>query len=246
MDFMRETAHRPYPMPDRPWVMRQTWSELLFAHWPIPADLMRQALPPALTPDLFEGQAWLGVVPFSMRRVYPRHTFPVPWLSDFLELNVRTYVTLDGRPGVFFFSLDAANPLAVTIARGWYRLPYFNAQMTAQTEAGWRRYHSVRTHAGAPAADFQARYRPAGPAYTAVPGALDHWLTERYCLYTVADGDVYRGEIHHGPWPLHSAEAEIAVNTMAAPAGLTLPPQAPLLHYVPSIEMVAWPIERVR
>jgi hypothetical protein len=226
--------------------MRQTWYDLLFAHWPIPAGAMRRALPPQLEPDLFEGQAWLGVVPFGMSGVYPRFTFPVPWLSYFLELNVRTYVTVGGRPGVYFFSLDAANPLAVAVARRWYRLPYFEARMKMKTGPdGWRHYESRRTHRGAPLADFRARYRPAGEAYASVRGALDNWLTERYCLYTVVEGVVYRGEIHHAPWPLQLADAEIELNTMAAPTGLELLHLPPLLHFARSLEIVAWPITPV-
>ncbi|MDW8327447.1 MAG: DUF2071 domain-containing protein [Anaerolineales bacterium] len=245
-DFLSQLSHRPYPLPTTPWVMRQTWYNLLFAHWPVPAGAMRRVLPPQLEPDLFEGQAWLGVVPFGMSRVHLRFTFPLPWLSYFLELNVRTYVKVRGRPGVYFFSLDAANPLAVALARRWYRLPYFNARMRMKTTAdGWIHYESRRMHRGAPPADFRARYRPAGEAYTSVRGALDHWLTERYCLYTVSDGVVYRGEIHHAPWPLQLADAEIELNTMAAPTGLELPHTAPLLHFARSIDMVAWPIQPV-
>lgn len=242
-DFLSQISHRPYPPPQTPWVMRQTWYNLLFAHWPVPPGVMRRILPPQLEPDLFEGQAWLGVVPFGMSRVHLRFTFPVPWLSYFLELNVRTYVTVRGRPGVYFFSLDAANPVAVALARRWYKLPYFNARMKMRSGPdGWIHYESQRTHGGAPAADFHARYRPVGEAYSSIRGALDHWLTERYCLYTVSDGVVYRGEIHHAPWPLQLADAEIELNTMAAPAGLDLPSLPPLLHFARSLEIVAWPI----
>ncbi|MGQ0600803.1 MAG: YqjF family protein, partial [Anaerolineales bacterium] len=222
-------------------------------------EAMRRALPPQLQPDTFDGQAWIGVVPFGMSRVYPRYTFPVPWLSYFLELNTRTYVSLDGKPGVYFFSLDAANPLAVTIARAWYQLPYFNARMvmtenarpstslrSAQgAESAWIDYHSTRTHRGAPTAEFKGRYRPVGEVYTSQCGSLENWLTERYCLYTVMNGNVYRGEIHHAQWPLQRAEAEIETNTMAVPTGLTLPNTPPLLHFAREIEMVAWGIRPV-
>jgi uncharacterized protein YqjF (DUF2071 family) len=230
-------------MPRGSWVMWQTWYNLLFAHWPIAPEAMQRALPPELEPHLFEGQAWIGVVPFGMSRVYPRYTLPVPWLSDFLELNVRTYVARDGEPGVFFFSLDAANPLAVALARGWYRLPYFNARMSLREAGDWIEYRSTRTHSGAPPAEFAGRYRPTGPVYQSQPGSLDYWLTERYCLYTVSQGRLYRGEIHHGPWPLQPAEAEIGTNTMVAPTSLRLPDAPPLLHFARSIEIVAWQIQ---
>jgi uncharacterized protein YqjF (DUF2071 family) len=242
-DLLSQTAHRPYPLPAGPWVMQQTWYNLLFAHWPVPADAVRAVVPPQLTVDDFDGQAWLGVVPFGMSRVFPRYTFPLPWLSYFLELNVRTYVRLGERPGVYFFSLDAANSLAVAVARAWYRLPYFHAQMRMrESEDGWIEYASERTHRGAPPAGFRGRYRPSGAVYQSTPGSLEAFLTERYCLYTVSDGRVYRGEIHHGPWPLQPAEAEINLNTMARPHNVVLPDTRPLLHFARRIETVEWAI----
>ncbi len=246
LSFLAETAHRPYPLPAGPWVMRQTWEHLLFAHWPVPAGTLRALVPPQLDLDTHAGRAWLGVVPFGMRGVYPRHTRPVPGLSTFLELNVRTYVTVGGRRGVYFFSLDAANPVAGAIARAWYKLPYFNARMTAQPLAGdaWA-YTSARTHRGAPPAVFRGRYRPAGPVFQAAPGSLEWFLTERYCLYTVAGGAVYRGEIHHAPWPLQAAEAELEVNTLAAAAGVPVAARPALLHFARQLETVEWPITRV-
>lgn len=241
--FLQQTAHRPYPLPAGAWVMRQTWYNLLFAHWPVPAETMRRAVPKALEPDTFEGQAWIAVVPFGMRGVYPRYTFPVPGLSAFLELNVRTYVTMEGRPGVYFFSLDAANPLAVEIARRWYHLPYFTAQMKMEADAqGWLHYHSTRTHARAPRAEFKGRYRPRSEVFYSQRGSLEYFLTERYCLYTLVKGGVQRGEIHHAPWPLQLAEAEIEINTMTLPHGIALPAVPPLLHFVRSIDTVEWPI----
>ena len=188
-DRIRTFDHRPWPIPTTPWVMAQSWRDLLFAHWPIAPDAMRALLPPSLDLDTFEGNAWLGVVPFGMRGVRPRWVPPVPWLSNFLELNVRTYVRVRDRgqvkPGVYFFSLDAANSLAVMIARRTFRLPYYHAAMTLRVEGEWREYASHRTHRAAPGADFVGRYRPVGPVYRAQAGTLDHWLTERYSLYTV-------------------------------------------------------------
>ena len=245
--FLSQTSHRPYPLPSGPWMMQQTWYNLLFAHWPVPVDVLRQRIPASLEIDTFEGQAWIGVVPFGMSRVYPRYTFPAPWLSYFLELNVRTYVRVGDKPGVWFFSLDAANPMAVALARAWYHLPYFNARMRMRETADGRiEYHSTRTHPGASSAEFKGRYRPVGEVYESKQGTLENWLTERYCLYTVgAGGEVYRGEIHHIPWPLQKAEAEIEANTMAAPHGIELPNTQPLLHFARKIETVEWAIGRV-
>jgi len=243
-NLLTQTAHRPWPLPTGPWVMTQTWYDLLFAHWPVPADALRRVVPPQLELDTYAGQAWLGVVPFGMTQVYPRYTFPVPGLSHFLELNVRTYVRVGDRPGVYFFSLDAANPVAVAVARAWYRLPYYHARMTKTTDGDWLNYHSYRTHRGAPPAEWQARYRPVGGVYLAQPGTLEHWLTERYCLYTLGPGGaVLRGEIHHAAWPLQLAEAEVTANSMGAAAGLTLPDTPPpLVHFARRIETLEWPI----
>lgn len=248
--LLEQVAHRPYPLPSEPWVMTQVWYDLLFAHWPVPLTALRPVIPPALDVDTYDGQAWLGVVPFGMDRVYPRRAFPVPWLSRFLELNVRTYVKVGDRPGVYFFSLDAANPVAVELARRWYQLPYYHAQMSLRHGRQERRvYHSFRTHAGAAPAEFKGTYRPVGDVFQPLPGSLEAWLTERYCLYTVnRQGQVFRGEIHHAPWPLQPAEAEIEVNTMALPHGLRLPDQGrrpALLHFAKRLETVEWPIAKL-
>ena len=143
------TAHRPWPMPDEPWLMTQSWHDLLFAHWRVDADQLRRRVPAALPLDLFDGSAWVGIVPFHMTNVTPRGVPPLPFLSAFPELNVRTYVTRDDKPGVFFFSLDAANALAVTTARSILGLPYFQAEMTVHA-GDWVTYRSHRLQPNAP------------------------------------------------------------------------------------------------
>jgi uncharacterized protein len=245
---IRDTAHRPYPPPMSPWVMAQTWNQLLFMHWPIPVADLRPLVPAALELDTFDGQAWIGVVPFYMSYVHPRFLPSLPWLSFFPELNVRTYVKFNDKPGIYFFSLDAGNPIAVFLARRFFFLPYFNADMSIQKENGWIHYRSHRTHSGAPSAELEIRYRPTGTPIDHPNGTLDYWLTERYCLYTVVkETKVYRGEIHHGPWPLVSADAEIKTNTMvsAVSSTLRLPDSAPLLHYSEHQHMLCWMIARV-
>ena len=252
-DVLRTCEHRSYPLPRGPWVMRQTWHNLLFAHWQIAPAALRALVPQALALDTFDGQAWLGIVPFVMRDVRPRGLPSVPWLSHFAELNVRTYVTLrDGgveKPGVYFFSLDAANPVAVALARRFFMLPYFEAKMKSwETRSGQIEYRSRRTHKGAACAGFSARYRPSGRVYLSRPGALDHWLTERYALYTVdGQGRPYIGEIHHVQWPLQPAEAELCAASLAGgSAALRLPETPPLLHFARRIDMAAWALRRVR
>jgi uncharacterized protein YqjF (DUF2071 family) len=235
--------HRPWPLPRGPWVMVQRWHELLFAHWSLPAAELRRLVPSSLPLDLYRGQAWIGVVPFRMSNVTARGLPPVPWLSAFPELNLRTYVTLDGRPGVFFFSLDAGNPVAAASARTLH-LPYYYARMSLRREGDWIEYATRRLPPGPRPAELRARYRPIGPVYNAMPGSLAYFLAERYCLYAVDRRQrITRVEIHHPPWPLQDAEAEVELNTMTAPLGLRLPDTGPLLHYAARQDMVAWPPE---
>lgn len=180
-------------------------------------------------------------MPFRMAGVRLRLTPALPWLSAFPELNVRTYVVADGKPGVWFFSLDAANPVAVAVARAWFHLPYFRARMSCDERDGWMEYKSVRTHRGARGAELHGRYRPVGGQFSARPRSLEHFLTERYCLYTAeAKGRVIRGEIHHSPWPLQPAEAEFTKNTMTEAAGFSLPHEKPLLHFAKRLDVLVW------
>jgi len=241
-----EVAHRPWPIPGGRWIMTQSWHDLLFAHWPIDADALRRRIPAGLELDPFEGQVWVGIVPFRMTNVAPRGVPAVPWVSAFAELNVRTYVRVGSKPGVYFFSLDAANPVAVGIARTMFDLPYYWATMDVTTDAGWVRYSSRRAATDRAEAAFVGRYRPTGPVFAPQPGSLDYFLTERYCLYTVNDAFALRRlEIHHPPWALQAAEATLEVNTMADAAGIRLPSMAPLLHFAKRQDMVAWPPSEV-
>jgi uncharacterized protein len=236
------TAHRPWPQPESPWIMTQTWNDLLFAHWPVGAAELRALVPAGFELDLHEGQAWAGVIPFHMTNVAPRGIPAMPWVSAFPELNVRTYVRVGGKPGVYFFSLDAGNALVAAAARTLFHLPYYAAEMSVETAAaGYVNYHSRRTSPGGPAAELRARYRPIGPVQHAVPGSLDYFLTERYCLYAEHEASLFRAEIHHRPWPLQPAEARIELNTMP-PADVDLRGD-PLLHYSARQDVVIWPLE---
>jgi uncharacterized protein YqjF (DUF2071 family) len=234
--------HRPWPMPRRPWVMAQTWLDLLFAHWSVAPSALEGVVPLPL--DTFDGRAWIGVTPFAVRNLRVRLTLPVPFVSTFPEINVRTYVVVDGKPGIFFFSLDAASALAVAAARRFYRLPYFRARMHIERDGAGIRYGTSRDDAGAPApAVFNASYRPTGATFRAAPGTLEHWLTERYCLYTLDDARrPQRAEIHHPPWPLQPAQADIVANAMGAEVGLALEGE-PLLHYARRQDVVFWGLE---
>ncbi len=244
-----EAGHRPLPMPDSPWTMTQRWNDLLFAHWPIAAETMAALIPGGLEVDPFDGDAWVGVVPFWMNRIRARvpgtADRTVPFSRSFPELNLRTYVRSKrtGRQGVFFFALEARSPLAVAGARTLFHLPYFLASMTRTTARdGTVRYKSRRLLTPETVA-FQATYRGLGRAADALPsqpGTIEHFLTERYCLFTTFRGRVLVGEIHHKPWPLEPAEAEIRTNDLPRAHGLCLPNRPPLLHFSKSLDVYIW------
>jgi uncharacterized protein len=238
---LQRTSHRPWPLPSAPWIMAQQWHDLLFAHWPVPSSVLRPLIPAQLEIDQYEGQAWVAVVPFRMSGVRLRGTSAFPGFSAFPELNVRTYITRQRKPGVWFFSLDAANFIAVAVARSWFHLPYYRARMRCELENNEIRYSSERTHRGAPAAAFCCSYRAAGDPFEPQLGTLEHFLTERYCLYAADPrGRLFCGEIQHPPWSLQRAEAEIEANTMAQAAGICLSDAPPLLHFAKRQDMVAW------
>jgi hypothetical protein len=224
--------------------MGQTWVNLLFAHWRVPEEALRPVVPLELPIDTHDGSAWIGVTPFYVRGLRLRATLPAPVLSAFPELNVRTYVSVGGRPGIYFLSLDADSWAAVAAARRTYRLPYFRSQIEVrQDKEGTTGYDLLRTSDDGPPAYFAARYGPQGERLPIRDGSLERWLAERYCLYTLDDeGRIQRGDIHHPPWPLYSGWAEIETNTMAMPFGIELEGE-PLLHFSPRQDVVIWPLQ---
>jgi uncharacterized protein YqjF (DUF2071 family) len=239
---VEETAHRPWPLPSKPWVMGQTWEDLLFAHWTVPPALLREKVPAPLELDLFDGAAWLGVTPFRVTGLRLRGVPPLPGVSSFPELNVRTYVSVGGRRGVYFFSLDAGSRVAVAAGRRLYRLPYHAAEMSVGRRGGAVHYASRRAGEPSDRWRFRAAYAPAGEPFEPRPGSREHFLAERYRLYTVDAGRVLRADVHHRPWTLQEAEASFEVNTMA-PTGIQLtgPPDA--LHVSRRLDVVVWPLE---
>ena len=241
------TAHRPYSLPDAPWVMRQRWNDLLFAHWPVPAGMIDRLLPEGLVADTFEGSAWLGVVPFTMDQIRVRRLPIVPGANRFAELNLRTYVRErnTNQTGVYFFSLDATNPLAVAVARLRFHLPYYWAQMKVdygEAQGLNQQVSYASTRLLTRPARFRARYRSLGQA---TQGPAEHFLTARYSLYTTDwRGRLLRGSIHHLPWPLERAEAEFEVNELPGAFGLVLPDTPPLLHYSRELVVYVWALEQ--
>jgi uncharacterized protein YqjF (DUF2071 family) len=236
---LRRLDHRPWPLPERAWVGRQSWRDLLFAHWPVPTARLVALVPPALKIQEFDGTSWVGVIPFRMADVMLRGLPALPGISAFPELNVRLYVERDGKPGVWFLSLDAANRLAVWTARKFVHLPYFHARMSVTSMGDGVSFASQRI--GEERVDFDAKYAPCSEPYEAAPGSLEHWLTERYCLYALApSGQMFRTEIHHPPWPLQNATAAITRNGMLAPHGLQTGGAEPLLHFSRRVDVVTW------
>lgn len=224
--------------------MVQRWHDLLFAHWALPAARVRTLVPSQLELDLYEGKAYVAVAPFHMSGIRARFLPALPGLSRFPELNVRTYVRYQNIPGVYFFSLDAGNLPAVWGARMGYGLPYFHAEMAVTIASEQVEYRSRRLQNPRPA-EFRGRYWPTAETRLREKHSLEYFLTERYCLYVVRRNAVYRGHIHHLPWPLQDAEAEIEVNTMAQAAGIELPESKPLLHFSRFLEVLIWWPERI-
>jgi uncharacterized protein YqjF (DUF2071 family) len=233
-----ETEHRPWPVPQRPWVMGQTWDDLLLSHYRVPVATLRAHVPEGLEVQEHSGSGWLGVTPFVITGLRARGLLPLPYASSFRELNVRTYVTRDGKPGIWFFSLDASSRLAVEAARRLYRLPYVHAEISLRRRGDEILYDCSRDDGKA----FSATYGPDGDVFNAEAGTLEHFLTERYCLYAQHEDELYRAEIHHLRWPLQRARARIELNTM--PPFKLDPGEQPLLHYSARQDVVIWPLER--
>lgn len=209
-------------------------------HWPLPASMLRPLVPEKLELEQFDGTAWLAVVPFRMTGVMRRPWPDLPWVSAFPELNVRTYVTLAGKPGVWFLSLDAANGLAVWAARRFFHLPYYVADMSLTEDESGIRYRSAR-----PGAEVEVTYRATSDPYLVKKGSLEHWLTERYCLYAEApDGTIWRTAVHHHPWPLQAAAATIKRNTLLQTHGISVREPPALLHFSRRLRVVVWNAER--
>lgn len=219
--------------------MAQNWHDLLFAHWEIPVEQARKLVPTKLELDLFHGQAYVAVAPFHMSGIRARWQPALPGISRFAELNVRTYVRYQGIPGVWFFSLDAASLPAVWGARLGYSLPYFHAAMQVKPEGEKLVYASRRLQQRRPA-EFRGRYWPISEPRQHEKGSLEAFLTERYCLYAMRNNTVLRGHIHHLPWHLQDAAADIELNTMAQAAGIELPLGKPLLHFSRFLQVLIW------
>lgn len=241
---MTFSRNRPWPAPRSPWIMQQAWRELLFLHYPVSPSDIAPHLPSGLKPDLYDGSAWISIVPFQVRNVRILRLPSIPVISAFNELNIRTYVTLDQKPGVYFFSLDAHSWPTVWAGRNFFHVPYRHASMSLHRERGTLHFASRRT--ANPDFQFVCSYTPnTGDAEISGPGSLNYFLAERYCLYSEHRGKLYRGEIDHNPWKLRQTSFDVRHNTMLEPLGLVLP-QPVLAHYSEQGDVHFWPINRVR
>jgi uncharacterized protein YqjF (DUF2071 family) len=238
-----EHAMRQWPAPENSWFLWMAWQDLCFLHWPVDPDLLRSHLPRQVSLDTREGTAWLGMSPFLTAELRPRLVPSIPLLSRFEELNVRTYVTVEDKPGIWFFSLEASSLVPVMSARAFLGLPYHYAEIKMESGREPVSFHCRRWDRTRPGVELKVEYRPTGPVHEPEEGSLEHWLTERYCLYTIQGGTLYRLEIDHAPWPLQEAEAHIERNTIGKDLGLELR-GAPLCHFARELDVKAWLPER--
>jgi len=241
---LNHLGHRPWPLPSKPWPWRQKWLDLLFAHWQVKATDLAHLVPKPLELEVENGMAWVGVVPFRMAGVAPRYIPFLPWLSAFPEINLRLYVRYQDKPGVWFLSLDAGNPVAVWAARKFFHLPYFNAHFSLRSQKGGFHFESQRRNASKAA--FKGIYEPTSAVALSKPGSVEHLLTERYCLYAVdSQGRLYRTQVHHAPWPLQEAKLELEILNLSTWLGFNLEGPPVLTHFAKGVDVIAWNPERL-
>ncbi|MFB6468098.1 YqjF family protein [Cytobacillus sp. Hz8] len=236
-----DAGHRLWPLPNFPWVMKQTWNDLLFAHFPVKIEKLRNFIPDVLPIDTYQGVAWIGIVSFQMGEISLRWLPPLPGAKKFPQLNVRTYITMDGKPGVYFFSLDAANKLVARVVKTLLPLPYWHACM--KTEYLGESIHFESKREVDKTFEWNCNYRPSSKVYLAKKGSFDEWMAERYCFYAVnKKGTALRCDILHHRWPLQHAEVEIHQNTMLLSHGIQVEAAEPLFHFSKGMEVRIWPL----
>jgi hypothetical protein len=237
---LRETEHRPWPLRQGRWLVAQTWESSLFSHWRMPVGAVQDLLPAGLEVEEHDGSAWLGVHAFRVECVRIHGTLPVPWVSSFSQLNVRTYVRDGKRPGLWFFSLDTPSSLAAETARLVYRLPWHTCRLEIRERSGRLEVSAARAEGRA----FTARVSARGTPAPAEAGSLEQFLFERYCLYAKDGGRLQRAELHHRPWQVQPAFGAVELCTIG-PLELVLPSEPPLLHLAATQDTLAWPLEPV-
>lgn len=239
-EILQIKDHRPFPMPKSPWVMQQTWKDLLFIHYKIPYNTLRALVPQELELDTYNEETWISITPFKMRNVRFRMMPPIPTATNFLEMNLRTYVKLNGKGGIYFFSLDASSTLSVIGARTGAFLPYFTANMSVNEENGVFHFKSRRNRDNKIGLDV--KYKPKSTPFESSKGSLEEWLVERYCLFQESvKGKFLEIDIHHLKWPLQQAEAQIMANTLTEPLGFAIPDTPPLINFSKCQKVLVWP-----
>lgn len=245
MKILDDISHRPFPLYSKNWIMRQAWRNLVFLHWPIPKGILRKFIPTPLQIDTFNGYAWLGIVAFVMDGIYPRNIPFCSLIHKFPEVNLRTYVQYRGKPGVFFLSLDVDNWASNIIAKRWFKLPYYPAQVTYEQNDRVIHCESIRKSNNTQIR-FKGRLRPSHKIFHARSETLDFWLTERYCLYSIdTNKNVYCGEIHHRSWPLQKVDIEVEVNTLTSHLNIDLSNKKPITHFSTGVDSLIWNIRKV-
>jgi hypothetical protein len=245
---IKSTIHPiKWPSDQKGWIMRQTWEHLLFAHWVVPFDVLRKLVPDSLQIDTFEGQAWVSIIPFMMTGVRLRGLPPIPFTTTFPEINVRTYVKLGQKSGIYFLSLDASKPMITAIAKQWYRLPYARAAMQVVQEREGLHFQSRRWGKPDGAEAFHASYRPVSDCFFAESGTLEYWLTERYTLFCECSRSkkIFHADVYHEPWRLQKASLELQENTMTH-AAFSLEGAPQLALYARGVQSLVWPIKPVK
>jgi uncharacterized protein YqjF (DUF2071 family) len=241
--LLTQISHRTEALCPLPWIVFQRWETLLFASWPVAPEVMRACVPEPLEIDTFDGTAWLTIVPMHMRDLHVRDLPPIPGTSTFPEINLRTYVKVGGRPGVYFFSIECNAPFADLVANLLFDFPYKPATMNYRVDGPSIAIDSARGGGSANAANFSAKYQPVGDAFTPAPGSLEDFLLSRFASFSVANtGAVLRGDLHHDVWTIRRAQADISVNSLAKSAGIDVLDRAPQLFYSQGTDTVVWPL----
>lgn len=239
--LLADVAHRPWPLPQVQWRYYQEWNRLLFMHWKVDTAVLEPLIPAGTTLDTFEGKAWLSIVPFSMQKIRLKHLPAFKPVSDFHEINVRTYVTKDGKPGVFFLNIEAEKKLSAWLSRRLSGLPYEKASISRKQENGLQLFASsnkskqYHLDIGYEIGDIRKNKTP-----------LDIFLTERYCVYAPLKGELYRYNVHHVAWPLHEVKIQsLDLRYLAGNLMLTAGTPPTLAHYSEGVQVVAWDKEKI-
>ncbi|MBW8348799.1 DUF2071 domain-containing protein [Bacillus sp. IITD106] len=244
MDVLQKTEHRPYPLPSKYWIMRQKWRDVLFMHLPIKPEKLQPYIPSAIEIDTFDGYAWLGVVVFKIDGIYPRGFPPVSIRPAFPEINLRTYVRCNDKPGIYFLSLDVDDWTSYTLAKRWLHVPYHPAKISIQKKKQSYQFESIRNRNNQ--IICKGSYTPLSGIYYPENMTLDHWLTERYCFFSNdIKSNIYCLDIHHTPWPLQKAVSDIYTNKLFSPFHFDLTDGTPIFHYSKGVDALVWNIKKL-